>query len=662
MKRGSKQQTLSYPPARPTMRLHSVHDSYTPSQTKSIIHEKSRELDEHGGLGRKFDVIPEARNYKFEDVFHGKYGDNALLNPHNSGIKEHDPQKEALFVKVDKLEQSKKQAAATFAALCAASESGQRGNHAAELIASATQDQHAVLRDRIHVLNDLIQHPSSRICINHHMLESTPRALVAVTYNRYVRASVDSFKEVGEIQSPMAWFVPGAQTHVAKLLANMSGPAGDFSDGSLGKSLKGLLTGVVKSLPFQYATKKLRKSLRAAFPSNLRDETELGIPSTAQDARHPQPPGLTSHHVRVLSAETEIKAYKDKAAEKVTAFLISGVMDLNVLELWQNPSTNMLVRKSIIQTALQHKPTGQLTNVHTLHVKLLRGKETHVLTFRPFIGTEASTVTHLLYSGPRAGDAAQRGLLDLPEDPTLVQPLHHGRILPLKSYVCLGAHRESRYNEAQLNYIHSRAYTHTVEDPEEHHGTKQWKTESKRVEETPGLGLDPSLLPHADKIHWMASNPPAKATRISGKDCDVMASSYDIGTQIYTAITVISYPPFGTQYKMKKKKAKKTVMGPHPRPHPGHGARPPFVRPGDARSACAAGSTTTTTATIPLPTAGVHFTAKKAIQDQQVKLTRDLQVMQTHIQSLESKLARTRREGNTEHLMHEVLRRLQSRV
>lgn len=641
MKRSAKQQTLSYPPARPTTRLLSVHDSYQ-SQPPRYPRE-TQDFDQKGGLARKFDIIPEARNYKFEDVFHGKFGDNALLNPHNSGLKEHDPLKEALFIKVDKLEQSKKQAAATFAALCAASESN-HGAHS-DLIAAATQDQHAVLRDRIHVLNDLVQHPSSRICINHHMLESTPRALVAVTYNRYVRASMESFKEVGEIQSPMAWFVPGAHMHVANILTCMSETKG-VDDGQLAKSLKGLLTGVTKSLPYQHATKKLRKSLRAAYPTVLHDQTDLGIPST-QGARHAQPTGLTSHHVRVLSAETEIKAYKDKKGEKVTAFIISGVLDLNVLELWQNPSTNMLVRKSIIQTALHHRPKGQLTNVHTLHIKLLRGQETHVLTFRPFIGTEACTVTHLLYSETHAADAGQSGILKLPDDPTLVQPLHGGRILPLRSYVCLGAHRESRYNEAQLNYIHSRAYTHSVEDNEE----KQVDKNSKRNEETPGFGLDPSLLPHADQIHWTASHPAAKATRISGKDCDVMASSYAIGSDVHTAITVISYPPFGTQHKLKVKKSKK-LLGPLQRPR---SARPPHpvVHPA-AKSAC-------DDTVIPLPKT-LQYNAKKAIQDQQVRIHKDIQTMQAHIQSLESKLARTRRDGNSEHLMHEVLRRLQARV
>ena len=56
MRRGSNhqpQQTLSYPPPRPTTRVHSVT---APSSTSR------RPQEERGGLGRIFDIVPEDRN------------------------------------------------------------------------------------------------------------------------------------------------------------------------------------------------------------------------------------------------------------------------------------------------------------------------------------------------------------------------------------------------------------------------------------------------------------------------------------------------------------------------------------------------------------------------------------------------------------------------
>jgi hypothetical protein len=621
MRRGSNhqpQQTLSYPPPRPTTRVHSVT---APSNSTS-----RRPQEERGGLGRIFDIVPEDRNYGFEDVFRGGYGDNAMLTPGNKAVRGgedgHSPG--PLFVKVDLLEQSKRKAANSFAQLCSAAGGH---NHADEpaLIATATRDQHDVLRDRIEVLNDLItQRPDPQICMRHKLLGKAPHTLVSVTYNRYVRESPQSEKEMGEIQSPMAWVVPGVQKWVAELL-HTSEPSE--------KALKGLLWGLLKNMPFKYhSTKKLAKSLRAQYPTAMREEANHGIPSTHGQA-HPQPSEITSHHLRVYSAESSVAAYKDKPSEHVKFILIVGALDLNVLEQWQNPSTNMLVRKSIVQTAVHHPPDGErLSNVHTLHLKILRGTESHVLSFRPFIGTEACTVSHLSYSEPASGGGGPKGMLHLGEDPISVQPLHGGQIHPIESYVCLGAHRESRYNEAQLNYIHSRAYARTKEEG--------------------GLAVDHARLPQARSIQWDSDMPAAKATRISGKDTDVMASSYHIGEQVHTVISVICYPPFGTQFKPNPKHKKTEGRDGEIRVYKPHKPKSASDIMADADGG--AGTTITRPIVTRLP--------RRMLAQQETQHHKDISQMQARIQSLESKLEGTQQDGNTAHLMQEVLRKLQKRV
>lgn len=510
---GSKQSRalLSYPPPRPTTRAFRQGDA---------------SIEEHGGLGHVFDIIPQDRNYKYEDVYHGRFGENAVLAPGNKELKRHD-HPTPLFSKVDTLEAAKRKATGSFSKLCSTNDP----NAVAGMAAVATRDQQDVLRARVDVLNSLIREPDSHICVKHRLLKSEtgPKTLCAVTYNRFLRESLESVKEVGEIQSPMAWFVPGAQTHVANLLNPHSGVP-------MGKSLAGLLYGLRKCTPAKFCTKKLLKSLAARFPGDVREVRDFERPST-HGQPHPQPSAITSHHTRVYEADTELKPSKKKAdtakPERVTYRIIMGVLDLNVLEQWQNPSTNTLVRRSIVDTAIHHAlHAGELTNVHALHVKITRGKESHVLTFRPFIGDEACTVSHLLYTEDAAGGQS-KGLLRLSDDPAEVRPLHGGRVHEIQSYVCLGAHRENRYSEAQLNYIHSRGYI-----------------------ESGALG-NGSSLPDPHLIHWDHDLPPAKATRISGKDCDVMASSYHVGETVHTVISVICYPPFGTQFKVHVRKNKK---------------------------------------------------------------------------------------------------------
>lgn len=509
---GSKQRALlSYPPPKPTTRAYKTNEGQ----------------EEHGGLGHVFDIIPQDRNYKYEDVYHGRFGDNAVLTPGNQELKHYD-HPTPLFAKVETLEAAKRKATGSFSKLCSTNDPGA----VAGLAAVATRDQQDVLRARVDVLNSLLKEPDSRLCVKHRLLKSEtgPKTLCAVTYNRFLRESVDSAKEVGEIQSPMAWFVPGAQTHVANLL-------NPHSDVPMSKSLAGLLYGLRKCTPAKYCTKKLLKSLVPQFPEAVREVRDFERPST-HGQPHAQPSAITSHHTRVYEAVAELRPSKKKPAsslpEKVTYRVIMGVLDLNVLEQWQNPSTNSLVRRSIVETALHHTPSagGELTNVHSLHVKITRGKESHVLTFRPFIGDEACTVSHLLYTEEASGGQS-KGLLRLSDDPAEVRPLHGGRIHEIQSYVCLGAHRESRYNEAQLNYIHSRGYVESG---------------------TLGNG---SSLPDPHSIRWDQDLPPAKATRISGKDCDVMASSYHVGESVHTVISVICYPPFGTQFKVHPRKNKK---------------------------------------------------------------------------------------------------------
>lgn len=484
-------------------------------------------MEEHGGLGHVFDIIPQDKNYKYEDVYHGRFGENAILAPGNRELK-HSDSPVPLFEKVDRLEAAKRKATASFSKLCSTHEQ----SAVSGLAATATRDQQDVLRARVDVLNTLIKGQDSHICVKHRLLKSEtgPKTLCAVTYNRFLRESVDSTKEVGEIQSPMAWFVPGAQKHVANLLNPASGVP-------MAKSIAGLLYGLRKCTPAKYSTKKLLKSLVPKFPDSMQEVPDFERPST-RGQPHPQPSAMTSHHNKVYEATAELLPSKKKPtgkAEKVTYRLIMGVLDLNVLEQWQNPSTNTLVRRSIVETALRHASSpGELTNVHLLNVKIVRGRESHVLSFRPFIGDEACTVSHLLYTEEVAGGAgSSHGILQLNEDPADVRPLHGGRIHQIQSYVCLGAHRENRYNEAQLNYIHSRGYIES------------------------GMIKHESPLPNPDEIQWDQHMPPAKATRISGKDCDVMASSYHIGSQVHTVISVINYPPFGTQFKVHPRRNKR---------------------------------------------------------------------------------------------------------
>jgi hypothetical protein len=350
------------------------------------------------------------------------------------------------------------------------------------------EEERAVLRARAGLLDTLMGgHEDPKLCLP---AQQSPNR-VCVTYNR-VRCEADGQVLLGPMQSTLSWVVHGGE-------AAMQG----LSDGP---SSLGLLLGAIRRSmpPGKEALKALDRALRLPLPDRL---------------------------------ETKATASPDqtRAMQGGAFHVVWGALDLDVQEPWQNPSTNAAIRKSILQTAHEamreavraRKPLWSAAN--HLTVRIVHDDESHNLTLAPFCDSEACTVTHMQFvqsvfdqSGP------ERGILNLGQDPEATHAIPLGRITPIEGYVCLKAHRQTRLTEVQLNYVHSR-------------GLLKHK------------GFDTSLLPAPEGLFLGKglggnSMPPTKSTRLSGTGVDVLASSYHLADQVYTTITVVRYPPFGTQF------------------------------------------------------------------------------------------------------------------
>lgn len=352
------------------------------------------------------------------------------------------------------------------------------------------EEERAVLRARAGLLDTLMGgHEDPKLCLP---AQQSPNR-VCVTYNR-VRCEADGQVLLGPMQSTLSWVVHGGE-------AAMQGLA--LSDGP---SSLGLLLGAIRRSmpPGKEALKALDRALRLPLPDRL-------------ETRPPASPDQT------------------RAMQGGAFHVAWGALDLDVQEPWQNPSTNAAIRKSILQTAHEamreavraRKPLWSAAN--HLTVRIVHDDESHNLTLAPFCDSEACTVTHMQFvqsvfdqSGP------ERGILNLGQDPEATHAIPLGRITPIEGYVCLKAHRQTRLTEVQLNYVHSR-------------GLLKHK------------GFDTSLLPAPEGLFLGKglggnSMPPTKSTRLSGTGVDVLASSYHLADQVYTTITVVRYPPFGTQF------------------------------------------------------------------------------------------------------------------
>jgi len=367
-------------------------------------------------------------------------------------------------------------------------------------------DERAVLRARIDLLNALMRAgPDARLCLDS---DKPPR--VCVMYNRM---RCEGQRELGPVQSTMAWAVGGAEKPVQHLMST-----GELAQaGCLGE-----LLGLIRdSMPRKKDAilEPLGAVLGLPPPERLVLKSVAGV--------NAQLPG----HTRVMEGLGE---QQNSGAPGLAPLyqVVWGALDLAAHEAWQNPSTNAAIRLSILDTAHQvameavRSKDAPWSTVAHIQVRIWHGEECHVLSLTPFVDSESCTVTHLQYAqsvfdvhGP------ERGILNLAQDPASIHAMPGGKILPLHAYVCLGAHRKTRLSEAQLNYAHAQGLL--------------------------AHGFPLQHLPPPDQLRFDQPGlmPAAKSTRVSSAGVDVLASSYHVADQVYTTISVVQYPPFGTQFE-----------------------------------------------------------------------------------------------------------------
>jgi len=434
---------------------------------------------------------------------------------------------------IESLENTKRQAAANYASMGA--------NPSPQGIALTTRSELDVLCARVDVLNTLLRQPpdAKPLCLES-TASTTGITMAAVASLKakkprlcviYDRLRCDGDLELGPMQSTMAWAVRDAEDAFTQLVTapDSHSPA---------QTVQGLLDLVRKSAPKKDILQSLQAVLSLPPPERLVLKSVQGI--NAQD-----------FHARVFEGMSDNNNGDGSLKDSKSALppplyrVIWGALSLDVLEGWQNPSTNTAIRLSILNTAHQAARDAQQTkaltwsNVAHLQVHIYHGEESHRLSFQPFWDSESCTVSHIQFAQSVFDDSGpERGLLNLSQDPSTIHPIPMGRILPMQAYVCLGAHRKSRLSEAQLNYVHAQ-------------GLK-------------AHGFDPALLPDPSRLRNVQPGrmPPAKATRVSGDKLDVMASSYHIADQVYTTITVVQYPPFGTQFERLQQKKDVQMAGP----------------------------------------------------------------------------------------------------
>ena len=467
------------------------------------------------GLSGEYDLLPESRAYSFEDVYTEESGESSLVSKRDLN--------QPIIAEAIQLETAKKQADSVSTLLITA-QTREQFDHGSQVVTAA---QRNVSRHRINLLKTMMERPPDiELCQDTTERTEAGRRL-CVTYTRFESKNDELLHQT---QSAYSWTLPGKTADVWDEIVH--------SDDEVGNStrLHTLLHWTSASCPSTTWTAGLR-----------------GMLHDHKDASTDTPVFVHQFTHGVLAAnwqksEASSKPFKAYTATNGNIRLVgmASVVNINVCDHKQSAFIRSLVKKTIMNTGARIANDNDMfhSNLYRVSIKMITANETHILTYMPFAGPEECTVCHLQLEQPipqpiRPDETM--GILQIPEDDIHnIRSLDDGMVTEMETYTCIGAYRQVRFNEQELNYIHLQGMMENELKPE--------------------FFTDEPL-----EINYDIPIPPAKSARISGAGWDVLVTSWvdTVKNAVATTITAINYPPYGTQVEhanRPKKDQKDTTL------------------------------------------------------------------------------------------------------
>lgn len=462
------------------------------------------------GLSGDYDLLPDSQAYKFEDVYNEESGESSLISKRT--------QNEPIIAEVIQLETAKKKADQVSSTLITATTREQFETGSAVV----TMAQRNVSSHRLALLKAMMDKaPDIELCQDT-TEECTAGRKLCVSYTRFASENDELLHQT---QSQCSWVLPGQTADIFDEIIHTSDEVGNS------KRLHTLLHLATISCPTTRWTSTLR---------NLLHDHRDGKTDTPAFQHQWTHVALSANWQKTEASAVPFKGYtatKQTQNGWVKFTGMPSIANLNVCDYKQSAYIRSLVRKTILYTALNIRDEVRRfhCNLFRVSVKIATENETHVLTFMPFAGPERCTVSHLQFKQPmrQTIDLSETlGILQINEDDIdNIRSLDNGEITAMDAYTCIGAYRQTRFNEQELNYIHLQ-------------GMEENDIESAYFTQYPL------------EINYDIPIPPAKAARISGTGWDVLVTSWLDTTknEVATTITAINYPPYGTQLEYAHKK------------------------------------------------------------------------------------------------------------
>lgn len=519
-------------------------------------------------------LVPSQNDYEFDkDVFDGEFGDACFDTPEGNPRMFTQP----IMKEVRVLEAAKHRAVQVITDLSVDAASVQEAQAA----------EREVICARLEVIESFIHEgePLQPICHAVKLGGVSPN--VSVQYRR-LRWD-DTRKELFPVQGTVAWPASELQWEELSLLSQH---VPNQDDTPLSPQLQGLLQRMVAHAVSSCNTDQSTLNLRELYWKHeyLKTNLNFSCMHTKKDEEHKkllsaiwQLPDTLHDHSVVYKATVKSKDPREDPG--VTVHVLWGTMLINHCDEWHNPLINAYVRNAVRTTGKDaiermHEASQQrdqqpehMLNILRPVIRVLHGNQVHVLTLAPFLKPDMCSVQHLFV----LDDDNTKGILGM-VDKEITQVPRNILCLPspLKHYYCVGTRPGARFNEQELNYLHTEALL--------------WQSEDGRVVSVltdltgDGGSLGPSDVPESKQKRREHKNRTLsfeKSTRISFQDWDVIVSSFDHSQgrhpkQPKTVISLFNYPPSGIRYI---KDPIKTVFMPGDLLDPENGRRGPFRHP-----------------------------------------------------------------------------------
>ena len=471
-----------------------------------------------------------ARDYDFDDkLFRGGFGRSGIEDEQHK-LKKYD---EPVMEEVVALEEAKKEAQIAMTDLLSCKNREDAGEVHEDVIAK----EHNVVECRIAVMNRFFQDEDDANLCNrvdvgrdHHLVKTS------VTYKQYQNKNHDRSWEGDErpwedlfaTQSPVEW---ASEFEWYKIKPLLSPDTNDKQRAEVQNTLNRMLSDVIHAMPHNDSTDTLFKIQKYHIKTKPMDFTCFSQDGTILGAAIWQMPESTNKERLTYSATRKTHL----EGEDVRVDVMIGCFDINYCDQWHNPLINRFVQRMVKaagESAILESNKMMLA-VHTT-VKIAFKGMVHILNMAPYVTPDVCSVQNIF-------TVYDKGILNLTDmDIAEVIPTDFNlSFSEPQFYYCLGAHRNRRFNEQELNYIHTKAF--------------EFKDGEIGVD-----ALNTKRLPDHTELNLTGDNPKAKSTRISFDGWDILVSTYQnyreqwMETEYKTVITLFNYPPYGTKYRKIK--------------------------------------------------------------------------------------------------------------